>query len=141
MSETKTILKEYFNLIGGQSVASSNGETFIVENPANNDMKLGIFQQSTVEELNQAVKAAKETLPAWKKTAAPTRGEYVYKAALYIEERAEKFKEQLIKEVGKSYKDAHAEVIRTIRAMRYLAGEAERLTGETIPSWDPEIRG
>mgnify|MGYP001289213821 CR=1 FL=1 len=25
--------------------------------------------------------------------------------------------------------------------MRYLAGEAERLTGETIPSWDPAVNG
>lgn len=140
MNQTST-LNTFYNIIGGEFIPSSSGETFTVENPANKEMNLGVFQQSTVSELNQAVQAAKETLSVWKKIAAPTRGEYVYKAAQYIEERAEEFKEQLIIEVGKSYKDAHAEVIRTIRAMRFLAGEAERLKGETIPSWDAEVRG
>lgn len=135
----QTKIKEYSNLIGGKQIKSSSAETFTVTNPANKEMKLGAFQQSTEEELNLAVKVAKEALPEWKKVAAPSRGEYVYRAAQYIEDRAEAFKEQLITEVGKSYNDAHAEVIRTIRAMRYLAGEAERLTGETIPSWDSSI--
>ncbi|MGE7665106.1 aldehyde dehydrogenase family protein [Ureibacillus composti] len=140
MSQTTT-LNKFYNIIGGQSVPSSSGETFIVENPANKEMKLGVFQQSTEAELNQAVQAAKETLPVWKNVAAPSRGQYVYRAAQYIEDHAEEFKEQLILEVGKSYKDADAEVIRTIRAMRFLAGEAERLKGETIPSWDATVRG
>ncbi|MFD6442090.1 aldehyde dehydrogenase family protein, partial [Peribacillus sp. NPDC060186] len=133
--------RQFYNIIGGEFVPSSSGETFTVENPANKEMKLGVFQQSTESELKQAVQVAKETLPIWKKTSAPSRGEYVYKAAQYIEEHAEDYKKQLIVEVGKSYNDAHAEVIRTIRAMRFLAGEAERLKGETIPSWNAEVQG
>ncbi|MFD6440718.1 aldehyde dehydrogenase family protein [Peribacillus sp. NPDC060186] len=138
---TTSTINTYFNLIGGRSVPSTSGETFTVENPANKDLKLGVFQQSTETELNQAVQAAKEMLPVWKKISAPMRGEYIQKAAQYIEDRAEEYKRQLIVEVGKSYKDAHTEVVRTIRAMRFLAGEAERMTGETIPSWDAEVLG
>lgn len=136
----KAAVKHFTNIINGEFVESSSGSTITVLNPANNEIELGTFPQSTEQELEQAVKAAKETLRTWKKVPAPMRGEFVYKAAQYIEERAEQFKEQLIIEVGKSYNDAHAEVIRTIRAMRFLAGEAERLTGETIPSWETDVR-
>ncbi|WP_240376857.1 aldehyde dehydrogenase family protein [Bacillus piscicola] len=140
MTQTSS-LTTYYNYIDGQEVASSSNETFKVENPANKSEILGEFQKSTEAELNQAVEAAKAALPSWKKTAAPARGEYIQKAARYIEEHAEEYKLQLVREVGKSYKDADAEVIRTIRAMRYLSGESERLTGETIPSWDSQVRG
>ncbi|SFE52036.1 aldehyde dehydrogenase family protein [Alteribacillus iranensis] len=139
MTQTSNITT-YYNLIGGEETASSANETIVVENPAKKSEKLGIFQKSTQEDLEKAVEAAKKALPDWKETPAPARGEYIQKAARYIEERAEEYKELLVREVGKSYKDADAEVVRTIRAMRFLSGEAERMTGETIPSWIPGVR-
>ncbi|SFE81762.1 aldehyde dehydrogenase family protein [Alteribacillus iranensis] len=131
----------YQNIIGEDSVPATTGKTFTVTNPADTRMELGICQQSGEEDVNAAVEAAKKALPSWRETAAPERGVYILRAAAYIEERSEEYIEQLIKEVGKSYADAKAEVVRTIRCMRYLAGEAERLTGETIPSWDKDIIG
>lgn len=133
-------VREFKNVINGEEHASSNGETFLVTSPADNDVKIGVFQQSTDEDLNYAVESAKISLKTWKKMAAPARAEYIYKAAEYVEKHAEDFKTQLITEVGKSYADADAEVIRTIRSMKYMAGEGERLAGETLPAWDPEVR-
>lgn len=133
--------KTYDNLIGDQWVAASSGEKIVVTNPADTRIVLGECQQSGEEEVNAAVAAAKEALKTWRKEAAPERGMYVLKAAAYIEERSEQFIDQLVQEVGKSYADAQAEVLRTVRCMRYLAGEAERLTGEKIPSWDKEVIG
>jgi alpha-ketoglutaric semialdehyde dehydrogenase len=133
--------KVYHNLIGENWAPSSTGKTFLVTNPADTRMELGICQQSSEQDVLEAVEEAKKALKNWKTEAAPKRGQYILRAAAYIEERSEEFIKQLILEVGKSYADAKAEVIRSIRAMRYLAGEAERLTGETIPSWDKEIIG
>ncbi|MBM7648621.1 aldehyde dehydrogenase (NAD+) [Bacillus ectoiniformans] len=133
--------KTYNNYIGNEWVPSQTGETFTVTNPADQRIELGICQQSDETDVKAAVDAAKKALKSWKTEAAPERGQYILRAASYIENRSEEFIEQLIKEVGKSYADAKAEVVRTIRAMRFLAGEAERLTGETIPSWDKEIIG
>lgn len=134
-------IQPFNNLIGESWKPASNGATFTVTNPADTRIELGVCQQSGPEDVNAAVTEAKKALTRWREVAAPERGLYISKAAAYIEERTEKFIEQLVKEVGKSHADAKAEVIRTIRCMRYLAGEAERLTGETIPSWDPAITG
>ncbi|WP_240376847.1 aldehyde dehydrogenase family protein [Bacillus piscicola] len=131
----------YHNVIGENSVPASTGKTFTVTNPSDTRIELGICQQSNEEDVHAAVAAAKEALPTWREEAAPERGTYILRAAAYIEERSEEYIEQLIKEVGKSYKDAKAEVVRTVRCMRYLAGEAERLKGETVPSWDKEVIG
>lgn len=133
--------KVYKNLIGENWTSSTNGKTFLVTNPADTRIELGICQQSSKQEVIAAVGEAKKALKKWRNEAAPERGQYILRAAAYIEERSEEYIKQLILEVGKSYADAKAEVIRTIRVMRYLAGEAERLTGETIPSWDNEIIG
>jgi acyl-CoA reductase-like NAD-dependent aldehyde dehydrogenase len=131
----------YYNLIGENWVPSYSGETFDVVNPADTRMKLGICQQSAEEDVNEAISEAKKSLKAWRNLAAPERGQYVLKAAQYIEERTDIYVEQLVKEVGKSFADAKAEVLRTIRVMRFLAGEAERLKGETVPSWDSGVVG
>ncbi|MFC0271820.1 aldehyde dehydrogenase family protein [Metabacillus herbersteinensis] len=133
--------KVFKNLIGENWTTSSTGKTFLVTNPADTRIELGICQQSSEEDVLEAVGEAKKALKKWRNEAAPERGQYILRAATYIEERSEEFIKQLILEVGKSYADAKAEVIRTIRVMRYLAGEAERLTGETIPSWDKEVIG
>ncbi|MDQ0338226.1 aldehyde dehydrogenase (NAD+) [Caldalkalibacillus uzonensis] len=134
-------IETFYNLIGEKWVPSMSGKTFEVVNPADVRMRLGICQQSTEEDVGQAVLMAKKTWPIWRETPAPERGLYVYKAAQFIEERKDEFIQQLVLEVGKSFADAHAEVIRTLRVMKYLAGEGERLTGETIPSWDQEVTG
>ncbi|HEX6922510.1 MAG TPA: aldehyde dehydrogenase family protein [Bacillales bacterium] len=134
-------VETHYNLIGANWVPSSSGETFTVVNPANSLMELGRCQQSNEEDVSAAVSEAKNQLPHWKGVPAPERGEYVLQASRYIEDRTEEYIEQLIKEVGKSRTDAEAEVVRTVRVMRFLAGEAERLKGETVPSWDPGVTG
>jgi len=139
--EVSEKIKNLKNLIGENWTTSSTGQTFVVTNPADRRMELGICQQSNEQDVFAAVEKAKEALKTWKKEAAPERGQFILRAAAYIEERVDEYINQLILEVGKSYADAKAEVIRTIRAMRYFAGEAERLTGETIPSWNKEVIG
>ncbi len=139
--ETTEKTKPFNNLIGEKWTASVTGETFVVTNPADTRIQLGICQQSNEKDVEAAVKEAGNALKAWRSKAAPMRGEYIAKAAAYIDERSEEFERQLVMEVGKSYADAKAEVLRTVRVMKFLAGEAERLKGETIPSWDPEVIG
>lgn len=134
-------LKTSYNLIGEGWKAAISGESFVVRNPADTRMELGVCQQSNEDDVVWAVSEAKEALKSWKATAAPERGHYIAKAAQYIEDRTPEYVNQLIREVGKSRADAQAEVLRTIRVMRFLAGEGERLRGETIPSWDSAIIG
>ena len=117
--EVSEKIKNLKNLIGENWTPSLTGQTFVVTNPADRRMELGICQQSSEQDVFEAVEVAKKALKMWKKEAAPERGQYILRAAGYIEDRIDEFINQLILEVGKSYADAKAEVIRTIRAMRY----------------------
>lgn len=78
--------------------------------------------------LDAAVKGAKivKKMPVWK------RVEILQKAAQLIEERKEELTKILVKEVGKTVREAAAEVRRTANLFRLSAQEAMRIHGETL---------
>ncbi|WP_078429825.1 aldehyde dehydrogenase family protein [Alkalihalobacterium alkalinitrilicum] len=131
----------YQNYINGEWVNSKSGKTYASINPANTEEVLGYFQSSTVDDVDQAVAAASEAFPAWAKTAVPTRGDVLFRLIQELEQERETLAEIITKEVGKSLREALGEVEKTIQAMKQFSGEATRLTGETIPSYDPDIFG
>ena len=53
----------YKNFIDGKWVASKSGKTFIKRNPANIDDVIGEFPDSTEEDVELAVEAAKRAFP------------------------------------------------------------------------------
>ena len=66
-----TKVKTFKNYINGKWKTSSGGEAFDNVNPADTGQVVGRFQKSTRKDLNEAVAAADEALPAWRKTPAP----------------------------------------------------------------------
>ena len=58
-------MQQYKNLIGGEWVDSSNGETFENRNPANHDEVLGTFPLATEEDVARAIAAANEAKREW----------------------------------------------------------------------------
>ncbi|MDQ0252987.1 aldehyde dehydrogenase (NAD+) [Evansella vedderi] len=131
----------YQNYINGKWINSESGETYTSINPANTEEVLGYFQSSTVEDVKKAIDAASEAFPAWSKTAVPVRGDILFRLMQELEQEREVLAEIITKEVGKSLREARGEVEKTIQAMKQFSGEATRLTGETIPSYDPNIFG
>jgi len=139
MAVSELVGHTYHNYIGSEWIPSSSGKTFININPANTKEVLGYFQQSNEQDVARAVAVAKKSLSTWRLVPAPQRGEYIRKAADEIEAKFDELTLLLVKEVGKSIFDAQAEVQRTINTMRFLAGEATRLNGETVPSWQQDV--
>ncbi|WP_209121618.1 aldehyde dehydrogenase family protein [Alkalihalobacillus sp. BA299] len=131
----------YQNYINGEWVNSESGKTYASINPANTEEVLGYFQSSTVADVDQAIAAASEAFPAWANTAVPTRGDVLFRLIQELEQERDILAEIITKEVGKSLREAKGEVEKTIQAMKQFSGEATRLTGETIPSYDPNIFG
>src|SRR6267378_7213085 len=124
----------YRNFIGGQWVESSSSRTVENINPANTDDVLGTIRQATREEARQAVEAASEAFRGWRATPAPTRGKIVARAARLLEEHKEELAQLLTREEGKTIAESRGELQRSINVADFCAGEARRLTGETIPS-------
>src|SRR5205085_5138342 len=71
---------------------------------------------------------------AGRSTPAPTRGRIVARAARLMEEDRENFARLLTREEGKTVSEARGELQRSINVAEFVAGEARRITGETIPS-------
>lgn len=88
-------------------------------------------------EVDEAVAAAERAFPTWRATVAPARGAILVRAAELLTARTEAVALDLCAEEGKTLTEARAEVHRAADIMRYQAGTAWRLGGETFPSATP----
>ncbi|MFF2532052.1 aldehyde dehydrogenase family protein [Brevibacillus sp. NPDC058079] len=82
--------------------------------------------------VTEAVEAAWETFKADKLTPFQ-RYKILLKASELMEERRDEMERSLIREVGKTRKDAMNELDRTINTLRLSAEEAKKIHGEMIP--------
>lgn len=88
----------------------------------------------TVDQINEAVEAAFAAQKAWGEKAVFERVEIIKKAAQLLKKSREDFIKTLILEIGKSQKEAEAEVDRTVDLINYYAEEGGRFTGEVLDS-------
>ena len=126
------------NFINGQWVESKGTRTVERRNPANSDDVVGVVTLSTREETRTAVDAAVRALPAWRDTPPLQRGKIIAKAALVFTERINEVAACLTREEGKTLSESRGEIMRSINVLEYMAGEAKRLGGETLPSELPK---
>lgn len=124
----------YKNLINGQWVESVSGQTFENRNPANPEDVIGLFPQSTPEDVQRAVAAARNAADAWRKTPAPRRGEILFKAGELLIQRKEELAREMTREMGKVLAETRGDVQEAIDMAFYAAGEGRRLFGHTTPS-------
>ena len=122
------------NYVDGQWVESRSGKTLERRNPANHNDLIGQAPLSSREEIRAAVDAARRAFPGWRDTPAPLRGKHVMRAAHIMTEQQDELARLLTREEGKTLGEARGEILRTINILEYTAGEARRLTGETLPS-------
>jgi alpha-ketoglutaric semialdehyde dehydrogenase len=134
-TETTTICRNY---IDGKWVESKSPVMVERRNPANTDDVVARIPLSTRQEAKEAIVAAKAAFPAWRETPAPARGNILFKAARLMEKQKDELARLLTREEGKALKDALGEVQRSINIIEFMAGEARRLTGQTIPSELPK---
>ncbi|WP_052887630.1 aldehyde dehydrogenase family protein [Thermogemmatispora carboxidivorans] len=123
-----------YNFIGGQWRPSESGATFVSTNPAHCSEIIGYYQQSSVADLDEAVRAARQAQPAWAATPAPQRAAILSRAAQILETRQEELAILMTREMGKILNEARGEVQTAIDVARYIASDGWRAEGETVPS-------
>ena len=126
-------MEKYLNYIDGEWRNSSSNKFIEILNPANGKV-LGEVTQSTEEDVDLAVQAAKRAQKEWRLVPAPERAEYLFKVAILLKERKEKIAQVLTSEMGKVIEEARGEVQEAIDMAFYMAGEGRRQFGDTIPS-------
>jgi acyl-CoA reductase-like NAD-dependent aldehyde dehydrogenase len=134
VQETQREVKTYGNYIAGEWVAASSAETYETRNPGRTGEVVGRYPLSSAQDVDRAVEAAHRALQQWRDVPAPERMEYVHGLIEIWRRRRDELAEAVTLEMGKPILEARSEVDRGIAEMRFSAGEALRVGGETKPS-------
>jgi aldehyde dehydrogenase (NAD+) len=121
------------NYILGEWRGADGGRTFPSYNPANGEV-LAQVARSGRADVNAAVTAAQQALPAWKATPAPLRANYLFTIAQLAQESEDELARFICQEHGKTLEDAHGDVQELIHVALYWAGEGRRQFGSLVPS-------
>jgi phenylacetaldehyde dehydrogenase len=121
-------------LINGEWTDATSGETIAVYNPANGE-EIARVQAANHQDVDRAVAAARKAFDTgpWRKMTPAQRARLIYKLADALEAAADDFALIETLDNGKPLKMArNGDVANSIEKLRYSAGWATKLTGETI---------
>ncbi|HLD60264.1 MAG TPA: L-glutamate gamma-semialdehyde dehydrogenase [Candidatus Bilamarchaeaceae archaeon] len=115
----KELGRTYPFIIGGKEFFE--GELVESVNPANTKELIGRVHFATKEHADQALDAAYKAFETWSKTPAEKRAQTLFKAAEISQKRKLELSVWLVKECGKSIREAVADVAEGIDFMNYYA--------------------
>lgn len=121
--------------IGGSWLPAESGKTFDTINPATEEVICQVAE-GDVADVNKAVAAARKAFEQgdWAKMDARDRGRLMYKLADLMEDNLEELAALETLDNGKPIRDARtADLPLAIDCLRYYAGLADKIQGDTIP--------
>ena len=124
---------EACNFIGGKLVPAQSGRTFETRNPATGQV-IAHCADSGVEDVRQAVAAAREAFESWHRLPAPQRGALLYRVAERLVHEKESVAHVLTSEMGKVLVEARGDVQEAIDMAYYMGGEGRRQFGHIAPA-------
>ncbi len=118
-------------LINGQFSKSNTNEWIDITDPATQEV-IAKVPQSTDDEINQAVAAAKAAFETWRKTPISTRARIFLKYQALIREHMDELAAILTREQGKTLADARGDVFRGLEVVEHAAGIANLQIGDFV---------
>ena len=121
--------------IGGEWIPAESGETFETIHPATGEVIAQVAKGDEAD-VNKAVAAARKAFDEgpWRQMDARERGEIMYRLADLIEAEMEELAALETLDNGKPISDSlAADLPLTIDCLRYYAGYADKIHGQTIP--------
>lgn len=85
-----------------------------------------------LEEVDNAIRSAKDSQKGWNDTSISERAKILYKAAELLEEGVDTISEIMIREIAKDRKSAVSEILRTADFIRFTADTAKNIIGENV---------
>ena len=119
-------------LIAGEPVAA-NGQGIAVDDPATGEV-IGWIPDLGAAETERAIAAAVEAFPDWSRSDPHRRAAFLREWARLVDENNEGLGALMALENGKPLEEARGEVAYASSFLKWFAGEAERLIGETQDS-------
>jgi malonate-semialdehyde dehydrogenase (acetylating)/methylmalonate-semialdehyde dehydrogenase len=114
--------------IGGKAVEGESGRSGPVYNPATG-RQTGAVDFATAEEIDRAVRTAKEAFPAWRALSLSRRTELFFRIRELVHERRDEIARILTSEHGKVFSDAKGEVTRGLEVIEFCCGLPQLLKG------------
>ncbi len=134
MATTEPRVNTHQNLIDGVWAPTVSGRVFETRNPSDTDDLVGRFQQSTREDVERAIAAARRAYERRRLVPAPRRAELLFRAAQILAESKESLARDMTREMGKILDETRGDVQEAIDMTFFMAGEGRRQYGQTVPS-------
>src|SRR5215208_5617718 len=131
MASTDTTTRVLENYVGGRWTESESTELLDVTNPATGEV-LARVPLSTAGELDAAVAAARDALPAWRAVAVPERARRLFTLREKLDARRDELARSVTTEMGKTLPDARAEVGRMIEMVEAACAVPTTMQGSII---------
>lgn len=125
-------------LVGGERIETE--QRIVSINPANKEEVIGTVSKATKEIAEKAIHAADEAFEKWRKWDPEARAGVLFRAAAIVRRRKHEFSAYLVKEAGKPWQEADADVAEGIDFMEYYGRQMIALkNGKLVHSRPGEI--
>jgi malonate-semialdehyde dehydrogenase (acetylating)/methylmalonate-semialdehyde dehydrogenase len=119
------------NYVGGEWVAPSVTGSLPDRNPATGEL-IGRIPLSGSDDVDVAVRAAREALPAWRAASLLNRARALFRLRDVLNEHRSELARLVTQDMGKTYDDAYAEVGRGIESVEAATAMPHLLKGENL---------
>jgi malonate-semialdehyde dehydrogenase (acetylating)/methylmalonate-semialdehyde dehydrogenase len=124
--------------IGGRFEESASNRAGEVFNPSTGRVQARV-PFCTPEEVDRAVQAAADALPAWSETPAVERARVMFRFRERMQARFEELAALVTREHGKTIAEARAEVQRGIEMVEFACGIPSLLMGQSLENLAPQV--
>src|SRR6266852_6898001 len=143
--------KENHDMITATAASTITGRNFIAgrwrapgdrslesHNPAHWSEILGTFPKASAPEVAQAVLAAREAFPGWRRKSRILRAELFDNLAQLVKRDVDSLAQLMARECGKVASECRAEVIEGLHMIQYVFGTGRMPIGDVLASEVPE---
>lgn len=117
------------NYIDGKWVESVAEKLFEIRNPATDEV-LAYCPESTMDEVDEAVRAAREAFWGWRTTLPTRRADCLYNLRQAVMDATDELAEIIVREHGKTLGEARGELTRSLQYIEHPIGIPELLKGD-----------
>ncbi|SDI41543.1 L-glutamate gamma-semialdehyde dehydrogenase [Alteribacillus bidgolensis] len=129
--------EDYPLLIDGEKLTTD--DKLVSYNPADKEKVIGNVSKATPELVDKAFDAASRAFETWRHTNPSARAEILFRGAAIMRRRKHELSALLVKEAGKPWKEADADIAEAIDFLEYYARQMIELkAGKPINSRDGE---
>ncbi|MDX1763584.1 MAG: L-glutamate gamma-semialdehyde dehydrogenase, partial [bacterium] len=106
---------------------ATGGAKIVSTDPADPEARIGVVASGSRDDADRAVEAGMGAWQTWREVPPPERAEYLFRAAAHIRDRRFLYAALQVREVGKGWREADADVCEAVDFLNYYGAEIIRL--------------